>query len=66
VRKEEMAMEEYRETIMASQANVVVDLRNLPLARLKEHAGAKQLVKAVMDSKGGPSLVVVSSFNSAI
>jgi hypothetical protein len=61
-----MAMGEYREMIMASRANAVWDLRNLPLARLKDQAEAKQLVKDVMKSKDGSSLVVVSSFNSAI
>jgi hypothetical protein len=65
-RKEEMAMGEYRQMIMARQVSALWDLRDLPLARLKEQAEAKQLVKVVMEGKDGSSLVVVSSFNSAI
>jgi hypothetical protein len=61
-----MAMEPYGTTIMASRRNPLWDLREVPLAQLGDRAEAKQVVESIMTGPGGPSLVVVSSFSSAV
>jgi hypothetical protein len=61
-----MAMDEYGTMIMASRGITLPDLRDVPLARITEHAEAKRVVETVMAGTAGPSLVVVSSFSSAL
>jgi hypothetical protein len=61
-----MAMEEYGTMIMASRANALWDLRDVPLGQLNECAEAKQVVDAVMENAGRHAVVVVAGFNSAI
>lgn len=59
-------MNVYTETIVAGETNPLWDVREVPLARLGDRVEGKQLVDSVMTSTKGPSLIVVSSFNSSI
>lgn len=59
-------MEENGTMIMASRANALFDLRDVPLGMINDYPGTKTAVDAVRAYADGPAPLDVARFNSSI